>query len=108
VGYQRIVKGHYQNSTTGSSRASLQSEYVVIFLAVFRLENKLTDIVVSVNYPVNQRDQIEGIHIPNTEALLSWIGTAPGLSDAERTLKDIVANFEIIDWSLFDEEEEEE
>jgi hypothetical protein len=69
------------------------------------LEDRSTDIVVSLNYPVRQPAEVEAIHNPDTNALLAWINTAPGLSDAEKTLKNIIANFEIVDWSLFDEEE---
>lgn len=60
------------------------------------------------NYPLKQQEEIDAIHNPDTNALLSWIDTAPGLSDAEKALKEIIANLEIVDWSLFDEDEEVE
>jgi hypothetical protein len=109
AGYQRIVKGHYRGSAVGNAVGSshLQSQYVVIFLVVFRLGNKSTDIVVSLNYPLKEESEIEAIHNPDTAALLAWIDTAPGLSDAEQTLKDIIAHFEIVDWGLFDGDDEE-
>lgn len=111
AGYQRVIKGHYRSSTRGNSvstSSQRQSEYVVLFLAVFRLQEKNTDLVISMNYPVKKEEEIEGIHNPDTNALLNWIDNDPGLSDAERTLKDIIANLEILDWSLFDEEQDEE
>ena len=60
------------------------------------------------NYPVKQQEEIDAIHNPDTNALLNWIDTAPGLSDAEKLLKEIIENLEIVDWSLFDEDEEAE
>lgn len=106
AGYQRVVKGHYRSSAVGNSTVSGESQYVVLFLVVFRLENKNTDLVVSMNYPVQEQAEVEAIHNPDTNALLTWIETAPGLRDAEKTLKEIIANLEIVDWSLFDEDEE--
>ena len=106
AGYQRIVKGHYRSSAVGNSTVSGQSQYVVLFLVVFRLEDKNTDLVVSMNYPVKEQAEVEAIHNPDTNALLSWIDAAPGLKDAEKVLKEIIANLEIVDWSLFDEDEE--
>src|SRR5436305_11105155 len=47
AGYQRVVKGHYRSSAIGNSTGSGgESQYVVIFLVVFRLEEKNSDIVV--------------------------------------------------------------
>ena len=105
-----MVKGHYRSSpAVGNSTAGHnQSQYVVLFLVVFRLENKNADLVISLNYPVRQQEEIEAIHNPDTQALLSWIDNAPGLKDAEKTLKEIIANLEIVDWSLFDEDDDEE
>jgi hypothetical protein len=74
---------------------------------VFRLADKDTDIVVSINYPVREPEEVEAIHNPDTAAVLSWIDTAPRISDVENVLKEIIASFQIVDWSLFDEDEEE-
>jgi hypothetical protein len=71
------------------------------------LADKDTDVVVSINYPVRQVEDVEAIHNPDTAALLAWIDTTPRVSEVERTLKEIIASFEIVDWSLFDGEEEE-
>jgi hypothetical protein len=106
AGYQRVVKGHYRSSAAANSAVSNESQYVVLFLVVFRLENKNTDLVVTINYPVKEQTEVEAIHNPDTNALLAWIDVAPGLSDAEKTLREIIANLEIVDWSLFDEDEE--
>ena len=106
AGYQRIVKGHYRSGGARElASTAAESQYVVIFLVVFRLEGKRTDIVISLNVPLNQAADIEAIHNPDINAVLNWIDTAPGLSEAGRALKEIVANFEIIDWSLFDANE---
>lgn len=107
AGYQRVVKGHYRGSAGGSS-GGVESQYVVIFLALFRLEDQKTDIVVSLNYPVRQPAEVEAILNPDTNVLLRWLDMAPGLCDAQNTLREIIANFEIIDWSLFDDDGEEE
>jgi hypothetical protein len=72
------------------------------------LENKNADIVVSMNYPLRESGEIDAIHNPDTAALLAWIDTAPGLSDLEKTLRDIVTNFEILDWTLFDLDDDDE
>ena len=101
------MKGHYRSAAGGSEKRHIQSEYVVIFLVVFRLLEKSTDIVISLNYPVREPAEIEAIHDADTSALLSWIDRHPGLGEAEATLKDIIENFEILDWSLFDEDDEE-
>jgi Ran-interacting Mog1 protein len=106
VGYQRVVKGHYRAGLGGSG--DVPGEYVVIFLVVFRLAGKGTDVVVSMNYPVRNEEEVRGIHEDDTGKVLAWIDGAPGLKDAEGVLKEIVRNFEIVDWSLFDEDEEEE
>jgi len=109
AGYQRVVKGHYRNAPGGrSSSTQIPSQYVVIFLVVFRLADKDTDIVVSLNYPVRKREDIEAIHEPDTGKLLRWIDEAAGVSEAEGVLREIIRNFEIVDWSLFDGEEEDE
>ena len=109
AGYQRIVKGHYRSAAAGNSVSALhQSEYVVLFLAVFRLQEKNTDVVISMNYPVKSREEVEAIHNPDTSAVLSWIANTPGLSDAEKVLKEIIANLEIVDWNLFDGDDEED
>ena len=104
------MKGHYRSSAAGANLSGSlnQSQYVVLFLVVFRLENKNTDLVISMNYPVQNQEEIEAIHNPDTHALLAWIDNAPGLKDAEETLKEIIANLEILDWSLFDEDDDEE
>ena len=106
AGYQRIVKGHYRGSVGGSQGGLAQ--YVIIFLVVFRLEEKETDVVISLNYPVRKEEEVEAIHKDDVRDVLTWIDNAPGVSDAENTLKDIIANFEIVDWSLFDGDDEEE
>ena len=64
--------------------------------------------VISTNYPVKSPEEIEAIHNPDTNTVLSWIDNAPGLSDAEKVLRDIIANLEIVDWSLFDEGEDDD
>jgi len=106
AGYQRVVKGHYRGSAGGSEGGLAQ--YVIIFLAVFRLKEKETDLVISINYPVKKQEEVDAIHKEDVKDILAWIDGAPGVSEAENTLKHIIANFEIVDWSLFDEEEEEE
>jgi hypothetical protein len=83
-------------------------EYVVIFLVVFRLAGKGTDVAVSMNYPVRSAEEVRGIHDGDTGKVLAWIDSAPGLGEVEGVLREIVKNFEIVDWSLFDGEEEEE
>jgi len=109
AGYQRIVKGHYRNAPGGgSSSTHVPSQYVVIFLVVFRLADKDTDMVVSLNYPLRKREDIEAIHEPDTRKLLRWIDEAAGVSEAEGVLREIIRNFEIVDWSLFDGEEEDQ
>jgi len=105
AGYQRIVKGHYRGSV-GGSQGGL-AEYIIIFLVVFRLTEKETDVVVSLNYPVRTEEEVAAIHGEDVKDVLAWIDGAPGVSDAENVLKDIIANFEIVDWSLFDEDDEE-
>jgi hypothetical protein len=60
------------------------------------------------NYPVKSPEEVEAIHNPDTSAVLSWIDNAPGLSDAEKVLKEIIANLEIVDWDLFDGDDEED
>jgi hypothetical protein len=52
-------------------------------------------------------EEVEAIHNSDTAAVLTWIDTTPRVSEVERTLKEIIASFEIVDWSLFDGEEEE-
>lgn len=80
---------------------------MIIFLAVFRLKENETDVVVSINYTVKSEEEVDAIHKEDVKDILAWIDRAPGVSDAENTLKDIIANFEIVDWSLFDGDEEE-
>ena len=80
---------------------------MIMFLVVFRLEEKNTDVVVSMNYPVRKDEEVEMIHTDDLEALMRWIDNAPGLSDAEKSFKEIIETFKIVDWSLFDEDEEE-
>lgn len=81
---------------------------MLIFLAVFRLAEKNTDIVISLNYPLHEPGDIEMIHRADTHAILNWIDTAPRVSVAEQTFREIIASFEILDWGLFDEDDEEE
>jgi hypothetical protein len=40
--------------------------------------------------------------------VVAWFASAPGLGSVEGVLREIVKNFESVDWSLFDGEEEEE
>jgi hypothetical protein len=108
AGYQRVVKGHYRAATGGSGQGGSGGEYVVIFLVVFRLEGKGTDVVVSMNYPVRSAEEVRRIHEGDTGRVLAWIDEAPGLGDVEGVLREIVKNFEIVDWSLFDGEDEDE
>jgi hypothetical protein len=86
----------------------LASQYVVIFLVVFRLAAKETDVVVSLNYPLQKQEEIEAIHDPDTGRVLRWIDESSGAREAEEVLREIVRNFEIVDWSLFDGDDEEE
>ena len=106
AGYQRVVKGYYRGSV-GRAPAGL-AQYVIIFLVVFRFAEKETDVVISLNYPVGTEEEVAAIHGEDVKDVLAWIDEAPGVSDAENVLKDIVANLEILDWSLFDEGDEEE
>ena len=107
AGYQKVVKGHYRAGQSASSR-DLEGQYVVIFLVVFRLAQKGTDIVVTLNYPLDESENIEMIHNPDTRAILNWIDTAPGVRDAEKVFKEIIGSFEILDWGLFDQDEDDE
>ena len=109
VGYQRVVKGHYRGSQVSNSIPgdTAQSNYVIIFVVVFRLEHKDTDIVISLNYPLTEEDDIVEIHNPDTDALLAWMEREPGLNYTKEVLREIIANFEILDWNLFDEDDEE-
>jgi hypothetical protein len=75
---------------------------------VFRLAEKETDVVIILNCPVGAEEDVAAIHGEDVKDALAWIDEAPGVSDAENVLKDIIANFEILDWSLFDEDDEEE
>jgi len=110
AGYQIIVKGHYRSNITVASSANAppHPEYVLIFLVVFRLREKGTDIVVSINYPVRTQEEIEAVRNPDTAAVLRWIDSAPGVSDAENTLKEIILNFEIVKWDLFEDDSMDE
>jgi hypothetical protein len=104
MGYQRIVKGHYRSS---SSADAGQGQFVVIFLAVFRLEGKGTDFVVSLNFPVYEAAGVEVFQSGNKEGVRRWIERQEGLKDCEEILSDIISSVEILDWDLFDEEDEE-
>jgi len=105
------VKGHYRSgfaAGTSSSAGQIPSEYVIIFLVVFRLQEKDTDVVVSVNYPFQGLQDVTTVQDPNAQDFLNWIEKHPGLSRAAQTFKDIIANFEIVKWDLFDGEEQDE
>lgn len=80
---------------------------MVIFLAVFRLAGKGTDFVVSLNFPVYEAAGVEVFQGGDKEAVRRWIETQVGLKDCEGILKDIISSVEILDWDLFDEEDEE-
>ena len=82
-------------------------QYVIIFLVVFRLMEKETYVIISLNYPVRMEVEVATIHGEDVKDILAWIDAAPGVSDAENVLKDIIANLEILDWSLFDEDDQE-
>ena len=59
------------------------------------------------NISIIASNEVAAIHGPDVKDVLAWIDGAPGVSDAENVLNDIIANFEISDWSLFDEDEQE-
>jgi hypothetical protein len=108
-GYQRVVKGHYRGSSTSHrSSGGGQSEYVIIFLVVIRLQDKNTDVVVSVNYPVRDAEGVEAIHDTDLGTVERWIQRDGGVKEAETVLRDVVNSFEVVDWSLFDEDDEDD
>jgi hypothetical protein len=98
VGYQRVVKGHY--GSVGRT-----AEFVVIYLVVFRLVEKGADVVVSLNFPVRDA-RVEDLRGEDGAAVMTWMESVEGLKDVEGVLRDIISSFEILDWSLFDEDEE--
>jgi hypothetical protein len=81
---------------------------VIIFLVVIRLQDKNTDVVVSVNYPVRDVDGVEAIHHADLGTVERWIQRDGGVKEAETVLRDVVASFEVVDWSLFDEDNEDD
>jgi hypothetical protein len=93
-----VVKGHYGSGGSG--------EVVVIWLVVFRLATKGTDVVVSLNFPVREGEGIEILRGGDTGAVMRWMESVEGLREVEGVLRDIISSFEILDWSLFDEDEE--
>jgi Ran-interacting Mog1 protein len=106
LGYQRIVKGHYRSSVAaGGSTSVQQSDHVLLFLVVFRLQEKNTDVVVSINYPLHMREDLEVIHTQDNEAVVRWTASAERVGRVEQLFRDIIASFEIVKWDLFDETE---
>lgn len=112
-GYQRVLKGHYRSAASTSSTATnprvrgTQSEYVILFLMVLRLQDQNTDVVISVNYPVRDHEGVDAIHA-DLESVQQWIQGNKEVTDAERVLKGVIESFEVVDWSLFDEDEDDE
>jgi len=122
-GFQRVVKGHYKGATdrgvngvrTGEASSSsaaaaapqLEKEYVLVYIAVFRLGEKNTDIVVSMNLPVRAEEGIQALTSDDGSVLDNYLRTAPGVCSLEPIMLAIVENFEIVDWSLFDVDQEE-
>ena len=113
-GFQRVVKGHYKarahpaiaDTAPGTSAATAEKEYVVVYVAVFRLGGKNTDIVVSMNLPVHTEEGISALKSNDESTVENYLRTAPGVSALEPIMLAVIENFEIVDWSLFDPEEE--
>ena len=108
AGYQKIIKGHYRANVPNTSRATpLQAVYVIIFLAVFRLKHKNTDVVISINYPLETEQDVEIVKTGDNQGILRWIESTEEIRRVENMLGDIVSSFEIVEWDLFDAEDNE-
>jgi hypothetical protein len=114
-GFQRVVKGHYKARSRGvngdveeGGSRDAEKEYVVVYVAVFRLGEKNTDVVVSMNLPVHSEEGIMALKSADGNVVEEYLRSAPGVNVLEPIMLAVVENFEIVDWSLFDGEEEME
>jgi len=117
-GYQKIIKGHYRGSSATSAststaststsppRPALETSYILISLAVLRLENQSTDLVISSNYPIRDEVGIHAIHA-DLETVRGYIEGNGEAREAERLVLEVVSSLEVLDWELFDEGDEE-
>jgi len=114
-GFQRVVKGHYKGSIRpangtpeAGSSVTPEKEYVLVYVAVFRLGERNTDIVVSLNLPVRSEEGIRALKSDDGTVVENFLKNAPGVSVLEPIMLAIVENFEVVDWNLFDVDEQME
>lgn len=110
AGRQRAAKRFREGATAAAGPA----EDVAVYLAVLRLAELETDILVTVNVPLKPTqsgNRNESLPEDNAPTYQSFIGHQPGENESGATgggsttglkaLQAILQSFEILDWSLF-------